>query len=621
MNIVKGKNQIPQGKEDALERMFIMIMKKTFRLAIFVMLVVFCFAQSCIAQASTVTMPSFQQIRSEVVPIIEEEMERTGTVGLSVAVIDGNRIVWSEGFGWADKAKHIPATPETVYQLASISKVFTVLAAMKLAEQEQMDIDKPIQSYLPSFSMNTRFPNAEPITARNIMTHHSGIPSDYFKIDLTKPASQVTAALKGEYVCFPPNYVFSYSNPGIIVLGDTIAAITGKPYHQYVRETLLDPLGMRHSFFETEPERLETFAKSYEKGKEKSILPTIGILPAAGLYSNTLDLAKFVKMLFADGNSVEQQVFRKEILQETWRAQNEQIPLDGTLRVGLGWMLGDSSIRYAGTIAGHEGHFNGYATNIAILPDHKLGVIILSNSSEAARLVSTIADDILQRTLAVKKSIYPPVETAILTSKIPASKPSSADLAGYYGTHLGVIQVTNNKKELLARSPDLKVSLIPRGNNYYSMQYSWMGFIPIQLNKGTYFSFETLQGRQIIEITNNRGMFVIGEKAPQPYLTDAWREMAGSYELTSAATDFSLIPRKITCKIENEQVIIEMRNPLKEYPEIKTWGFIIHPLTAEEGTVIGLGRWKGDTVRREVKNSIPHIFFAGLEFRKVDGVK
>ena len=598
-----------------------MSMKSTFRLAAVAILVVFCFAQSCTAQASTVTMPSFEQIRSEVVPLIEEEMERTGTVGLSIAVIDDHRIVWSEGFGWANKAKKIPATPETVYQLASISKIFTVLAAMKLAEQEQMDIDKPLQNYLPTFSMNTRFPNAEPITARNIMTHHSGIPSDYFKIDLAKPASQVTTALKGEYVCFPPNYVFSYSNPGMIVLGDTIAALTGKPYHQYVREALLDPLGMRHSFFETEPGKLEPFAKSYENGKEKSILPTIGVLPAAGLYSNTLDLAKFVKMLFADGNSLDQQVFRKETLQETWRAQNERILLDGTLRVGLGWMLGDSSIRYAGAIAGHEGHFNGYATNMAILPDHKLGVIILSNSTEAVRLVSTIADDILQRTLAVKKGIYPPPQTPILASNPPVPKASSADMVGYYGTHLGVIQVTNDNNKLHARSPDLKVSLIPRENNYFSMEYSLMGFIPIQLNKGTYFSFETLQGRQVVEITNNRGMFVIGEKAPQPYLTDVWREMAGPYELISVATDFSLIPREITCKIENEQIIIEMLNPLKEYPEIKKWGFIIHPLTTTEGIVIGLGRWKGDTVRREVKDGSSHLLFAGLEFRKVNGVK
>lgn len=606
---------MPLGKK------FIMMMQSTCRLATFVILVVFCFVQSCSAQATTVIMPSFQQIRSAVVPMIEEEMEKTGTVGLSVAVIDEDRIVWSEGFGWANKAKKIPATPETIYQLASISKVFTVLATMKLAEQEQMDIDKPLQNYLPSFSMNTRYPNAEPITARNIMTHHSGIPSDYFKIDLAKPASQVTAALKDEYVCFPPNYVFSYSNPGIIALGDTIAALTGKPYHQYVRETLLDPIRMRHSFFETETDKLEPFAKSYEKGKEKSILPTIGILPAAGLYSNTLDLAKFVKMLFADGNSMEQQVFRKETLQETWRAQNEKIPLDGTLRVGLGWMLGDSSIRYAGTIAGHEGHFNGYATDITILPDHKLGVIILSNSSEADRLVSTVADDILQQTLAVKKGIYPPPETSILTSKTPATKPSSADVVGYYGTQLGVIQVTNDNNRLHARSADFKISLIPRANNYFSMQYSLMGFIPIQLNKGTYFSFETLQGRQVIEMTNNRGMYVIGEKAPQAYLTDAWREMAGHYELINVATDFSLIPHKITCKIENEQVIIEMVNPLKDYPEIKKWGFIIHPLTTTEGTVVGVGRWKGDTVRREVKNGIAYLMFSGLEFRKVDGVK
>lgn len=579
-------------------------------------LVFVCLLRGGAVQASEVIAPSFQPIRSEVSAIIEQEMERTGTVGLSIGVIDDQKLVWAEGFGWADKNKKIPATPETVYQLASVTKIFTVFAAMKLAEQDRLNIDKPLQDYLPSFSIKTRYPNEGPITVRNIMTHHSGIPSDYFSIDLAKPFSQVTNALKDQYACFPPNLVFSYSNPGMIVLGDAVSTVAGKPYDQYVRESLLDPLGMDHSFFETEKEKTAPFSKSYDRGKEQSVLPTIGVLPAAGLYSNVPDLAKFVEMIFADGNIGERQLFRKETIDETLRVQNERVPLDGSLRVGLGWMLGDSAIKYAGRVAGHEGHFNGYATNLILLPDYKLGVIVLANSPEADKLVDKIATDILKRTLALKKGLNPPPEKPKIVQKASISKQTLEDLSGYYGTYLGAINVTPGNNKLLARTADFQVELLPREDNLFSMHYSVLGLFRTQLNAGTYFSFQNVDGRDVVEIINDRGVFIVGEKAPKPYLPDEWGEMPGTYELTGSISDFSILPKRIVCKVENQRVIIEMRNHLKEFPDIKTWGFLIQPLSSTEGTIVGLGRWKGDTIRREVINGVQHIFFAGLVFKK-----
>ena len=579
-------------------------------------LVFACLLRGGAAQAAEVIVPSFQPLRSEVSSLIEQEMERTGTVGLSIGVIDDQQLVWAEGFGWADKNKKIPATPETVYQLASVTKLFTVFTAMHLAEQEHLDIDKQIQEYLPSFSIKTRYPSEGPITARNIMTHHSGIPSDYFSIDLAKPFNQVTRALKDQYACYPPNYVFSYSNPGIIVLGDVISTIANKPYDQYVREGLLDPLGMNHSFFETEKERTAPYAKSYDKGKERSVLPTIGVLPAAGLHSNVPDLTKFVKMIFADGNIEGRQLFRKETIDETLRVQNEQVPLDGSLRVGLGWMLGDSSIKYAGRVAGHEGHFNGYATNLILLPDYKLGVIVLANSSEADKLVAEIATEILKRTLALKKGLNPTPEKSKTVQKTSISKQALADLSGYYGTHLGVINITPGNNKLLARTADFKVELLPQEDNLFSMQYSVLGLFRAHLNDGTYFSFQNIQGVNAVKLINNRGVFVIGEKAPKPFLPDEWREMAGTYELTGPSSSLSIIPHRIVCKIENQRVIIQMRSPLKEFPDIKTWGFLIQPLSSTEGTIVGLGRWKGDTIRRDMINGLQHIFFAGLEYKQ-----
>jgi CubicO group peptidase (beta-lactamase class C family) len=585
-----------------------------------VCLFVFCVAQTTlIAQASAFIFPSYQPVREQVAPLIEKEMARTGTVGFSIAVIDDQRIVWAEGFGWADKKNQVPAGPETVYQLASITKLFTTAAVMQLAEQEMLDIDKPLQRYLPSFSLKTRYPDTKPITARNIMTHHSGIPSDYFDIDLAKPLNQVTKSLQEQYVCFPPDVVYSYSNPAFIVLGDALSRISGRPYDQYIRENLLDPLEMKQSFFETETDRIVKFAKSYKDGKEQKLLPTAGVLPAAGLYSNTLDIAKFVKMIFAGGSTGTNRLLSKDTLAEMFRGQNDQVALDGSFRVGLGWMLSDSSIRYAGKTAGHDGHFNNYATNITLLPDMKVGVIVLANSSEADRMVTAISDEALKTLLEVKKGIKPPPEKPkydIPKVKIPAQ--TLVDLSGYYGTHMGVISATAGNNKLIVRTPDFKVELIPREHGLFSVQYSVLGIFALQLKsfEDVYFSFDSIGGHKVVELNDNNGTFILGEKAPEPFLPDAWKDMAGTYELAGLKSELDLIPATIVCRIENQRIIIEMKNPRGAYPEIKTWGFIVQPVSPTEGVVVGLGRWKGDNVRRGLVDGIQHYYYAGLDYKK-----
>jgi CubicO group peptidase (beta-lactamase class C family) len=110
--------------------------------------------------------------------LIEYEMNESKVTGLSIALVDDQHIVWAQGFGYADKTNNIAATPQTVYRAGSVSKLFNATAAMQLVEQGKLDIDQPLQTYLPEFSIKSRFAQAGPITARGILTHHSGLPGD-----------------------------------------------------------------------------------------------------------------------------------------------------------------------------------------------------------------------------------------------------------------------------------------------------------------------------------------------------------------------------------------------------------------------------------------------------------
>ena len=164
----------------------------------------------------------YKRTQDSVTSLIQEEMKRYNVQGLSIAIVDDQKIVWAQGFGYADVNNRIPARPETLYPAGSIAKLFTITAALQLAEQNRIDIDQPLQAYLPEFSIKTRFPGSSPITIRSIMTHHSGLPSDHLKEIISLgpiPLTGLARELGDEWVAYPPNFIFSYSNVAIQLLG------------------------------------------------------------------------------------------------------------------------------------------------------------------------------------------------------------------------------------------------------------------------------------------------------------------------------------------------------------------------------------------------------------------
>ncbi len=124
---------------------------------------------------------NYERVKEATSELIRKEMKKNNVIGLSIALVDDQRVAWAQGFGYADENRGIPAAPETIYKIGSITKLFTASAVMRLAEQGKLDIDRPLQTYLPEFSMRSRFPDQKPITLRDLMTHHSGLPANFLK--------------------------------------------------------------------------------------------------------------------------------------------------------------------------------------------------------------------------------------------------------------------------------------------------------------------------------------------------------------------------------------------------------------------------------------------------------
>ncbi|MEI6310502.1 MAG: serine hydrolase domain-containing protein, partial [bacterium] len=236
---------------------------------------------------------------------IQKALEETGAASMSVALVDGEQVVWSEAFGIAEKSTGKAPTTDTLYCIGSVSKMLATISVMKLAEQGKVKLDDPLVKYLPDFSMLS--PEYRDITVRMLINHSSGFGgSDYRNGFMSAPysgyAEQVLATLKGERLKHEPGYLNVYCNDGFTMVEILVKALTGQNYTDFVRQEILAPLGMNNSRYALKTEDLApgTYANSFVNGE--LVTPEfISIYASGGLYSTPSEMARLAMMLMNGG--------------------------------------------------------------------------------------------------------------------------------------------------------------------------------------------------------------------------------------------------------------------------------------------------------------------------------
>ncbi|MBW1829551.1 MAG: beta-lactamase family protein [Deltaproteobacteria bacterium] len=234
-------------------------------------------AFGCSSSSSDSQSESFATTIRETTSYIKSEMEKHNAVGLSIALVSGDRVVWSQGFGWADKENEIAATADTVYMLGSGTKTLTTVALLKLVEQGIISLDQPAINYLTEFSLVDRFPDQmQNITVRRFLNHHSGIPGDLYNAGFLygAPWNQWGSCdvymdwllnyLSKDYPSHPPGQMATYCNTGFVLAGEIVLRENGMPdetFPDYLARNLFAPLGMEHTSLFVINENL---AKGYE---------------------------------------------------------------------------------------------------------------------------------------------------------------------------------------------------------------------------------------------------------------------------------------------------------------------------------------------------------------------
>lgn len=542
--------------------------------------------------------------------LVEREMSDNEITGISIALVDDQQVIWQKGFGYADLANDIPATPETVYRAGSIAKVFTAAAAMQLAEQGKINIDQPLSAALPEFSIKTRFPNAGPVTPRNVMTHHSGLPSNFFRGLFVRDPERFETVLEGlrdEHLSFPPNYVFSYSNVGMALLGATVQKVSGEPFDAYMDNHFFKPLGMAQSSFAA-----KAVAKAYDNNKEIEVF-SLRDMPAANLLSNVVDLSQFLKMQFADGQYNGQRILAPASVREMVRVQNRDFPLTFQQYVGLGWMLSGIEVPGGGPVASHGGSLPDSHSMMAILPEHKLGVVVLSNSATSAVAVSKIAAEALKLMLEAKTGIRQPPAPVV---RSPERAPTSDELRlfnGHFDTLVGLAKVSTASGKIDADAVGHHFQLVPHEDGLFTLKYKVFGMVPV--NVGAFedirLSAVTIDGRQIIVGRIGGESLLFGEKLKPTGIPDNFMQLLGNYEIIDKIDGPA--PNHIIMKEDDGLLVGEMRFP--EKPELLLRiGF--QPISDREAVTAGLGSGRGDTLRLIYEDNEERLGFSGFQLRK-----
>jgi CubicO group peptidase (beta-lactamase class C family)/D-alanyl-D-alanine dipeptidase len=341
---------------------------------------------------------------------VNREIHDKQLPALSIALVDDQQIIWAAGFGYAGPQAKTPATAATVYRVGSVSKLFTDLAVMRLVEQGVLNLDEPVTKYLPDFQPQNPFDT--PITLRHLMAHRSGLVREppvghYF--DPTAPTLAATVgSLNRTALVLAPGAKIKYSNAAIATVGYVLERTQKQPFADYLQRSVLEPLGMKHSAFMPTPELAKNLAHALMwtyHGREFPA-PTfeLGMAPAGSMYTTVTDLGRFLSMMFAGGRGPNGPFVKPETLEQMFAPQFAEPGAKAGF--GIGFMIGEFEGHRR---IGHGGAIYGFATELAALPDDKLGVVVVTSRDCANAVTKHIADEALKQMLAIRRGEAPPV--------------------------------------------------------------------------------------------------------------------------------------------------------------------------------------------------------------------
>lgn len=334
------------------------------------------------------------------------EFARDSAASITVGVVSAGELVWTRSFGYADVATRRLADRRTVYRVGSVTKTLTAVMLLQLMEEGKVRLTDPVARSVPELArVEGAAADDPPLTFQHLATMTSGLPAEprdegpFWTGPASRWDSTLVEALPHARLTGPPGTRFGYSSLGFGVLGVALQRAAGMSYLEWQRTRILDPLGMRHSGFELDPEMTAALATGYEVAEDGSLDATLPArelregrgyrVPAGGLFTTVEDIARFVSFELGHGP---ESVLSHASLDRAF-AGMAATDADLEMGYGLGFMVQE---RNGFTWLGHSGGIPGYTAMMYYDREHQLGVIVLRNATGGRARIGRLAPDLLR---------------------------------------------------------------------------------------------------------------------------------------------------------------------------------------------------------------------------------
>ena len=322
-------------------------------------------------------------------------MSKTHLPAISVAVVENGQIIYSKGFGLRNKAYGLAATPNTLYAIGSVTKSFTALSIMKLFNEGKLSLEDPVSEYAPLELKSM----GEPVKIWHLLTHSSGIPALAYAEAIIRYATGadgkwIPMATYDELFAFmqeaekwaltKPGERWFYLNEGYLLLGYIIEKVSGVNYQKYVENNILEPLGMKRTFFgreklESDPDAAVPYIITKE-GEQKESVYVYSLSADGGLISNVMDLARYIIMYLNRGEYDGNRILPPHLIEEMEKPRVKlPVQIFGGEAYAYGLMTIPNFLGYK--LVGHGGSVLTATAYIGYIPERKIGIALLANGS------------------------------------------------------------------------------------------------------------------------------------------------------------------------------------------------------------------------------------------------
>ncbi len=423
--------------------------------------------------------PPHPKTLEELQKAMKDVLGKEHVPGAGVALVSRGEVLWCGGFGKADIVTSRDATCETQFRVGSISKTFVALALLVLQEEGKINLEARLQDAAPEVPVKNRWEARHPVRIVNLLEHTAGFddmefsevynlrdPYDYPLLDVFKRFR------KPLEVRWPPGTRMAYSNPGYGVAGYLIEKVTGRPYDQYIRDTILRPLGMETADFPFTDGNKALLATGYAGNPQRSVgYPRIYLRPAGDLKASPGELAKLVQFFLRRGIAGDTQLVKQESIARMEAPETTFAARNG---LWLGYGLANYADVAGGVVThGHDGGIDGFMSTYRYMPEQNWGYVVLLNSSssgKALRELNRLAVDFLTKDFP--KLQQPAISIAARElqkfSGFYAPRAPRSQLFSFLDELTGGVRVrVINGRLTQSRMFDKPIPLIPVGKNLF----------------------------------------------------------------------------------------------------------------------------------------------------------